>query len=125
VIFQQILIALANLILPKKLNYRANLSRVEPVIREVLVVHSAYIVGVLLLFAAITLGLLPIRQVERVGEIPVRRDVLVLVVCLAPLQLFYSDGVIRRVSPFGNAAFAAVNLVSSGELQCGGVFGGV
>jgi hypothetical protein len=54
--FLQILIALANLILPKKSNYRVSLSRVEPVIRQVFVVHSAYIVGVLLLFAGITPG---------------------------------------------------------------------
>ena len=52
----QVAIASANLFLPAKLKYRENLSRVSPVIRQIFVVHSVYIVGVLLLFAAVTFG---------------------------------------------------------------------
>lgn len=54
--FVQLAIASANLFLPAKLNYRENLSRVSPIIRQIFVVHSVYIVGVVLLFAAVTFG---------------------------------------------------------------------
>ncbi len=41
--FVQVAIASANLFIPKKLNYRENLSRVAPIIRQIFVVHSVYI----------------------------------------------------------------------------------
>jgi len=47
----QIAIAAANLFLPRELKYQENLERVAPIIRQIFVVHSVYIVGVLLLFA--------------------------------------------------------------------------
>ena len=46
-------IAAANLALPRKLRYRENLSKVSPVIRQIFVVHSAYILYVVLVFAAL------------------------------------------------------------------------
>jgi ABC-type Na+ efflux pump permease subunit len=52
----QILIAASNFYLPRKLKYQENLERVAPIIRQIFVVHSVYIVGVLLLFAALTFG---------------------------------------------------------------------
>ena len=52
----QIVIASVNLFLPAKLKYRENLSRVSPIIRQIFVVHSFYIVGVVLLFALMTFG---------------------------------------------------------------------
>ena len=54
--FVQLAIASANLFLPAKLNYRENLSRVSPIIRQIFVVHSVYVVGVVLVLAAVTLG---------------------------------------------------------------------
>src|SRR5260370_7971672 len=54
--FVQIAIATANLFIPKKLNYQENLARVAPIIRQIFVVHSVYIVGVVLLFAVVTFG---------------------------------------------------------------------
>src|ERR1700722_4619420 len=55
----QIAIASANCFLPRKLKYQENLELVAPIIRQIFVVHSVYIVGVLLLFAALTLGFAP------------------------------------------------------------------
>ncbi|SRR5260370_22052602 len=52
----QVVIASANLFLPAKLKYRENLFRVAPIIRQIFVVHSVYIVGVVLLFAVVTFG---------------------------------------------------------------------
>ena len=39
--------------LPRKLQYQENLSRVDPIIRQIFVVHSAFIVFVLVAFAAL------------------------------------------------------------------------
>jgi hypothetical protein len=41
----QVAISAANLFLPGKLKYRENLGHVAPIIRQIFVVHSAYIVG--------------------------------------------------------------------------------
>ncbi len=43
----------------EKLDYRNNLARVAPIVRQVFVVHSVYIVGIVLLFATITFGFAP------------------------------------------------------------------
>lgn len=49
----QLVIASANFFLPKKLHYAENLRRVETIIRQVFVIHSVYIVGNLVFFAAL------------------------------------------------------------------------
>ncbi len=49
----QLAIASANFVLPRKLRYRANLAKGDPIIRQVYIVHAVYIVFVLLAFAAI------------------------------------------------------------------------
>jgi hypothetical protein len=54
--FVQVAIAVANVFLSKKRDYHGNLSRVAPIIPQVFVLHSVYIVGVVLLFAAVTIG---------------------------------------------------------------------
>ena len=41
----QLFIALANFLLPRKLRYAENLTRVDTIIRQVFIVHSIYIVG--------------------------------------------------------------------------------
>lgn len=55
----QLAIVLANLALPKKLNYREHLPRMSPVIRKIFIVHSLYIVGVVLVFAVVSLLFAP------------------------------------------------------------------
>ena len=54
--FVQAAIASANLFLPAKLKYRENLCRVSSIIRQIFIVHSLYILGVVLLFAVVTFG---------------------------------------------------------------------
>ena len=49
----QLAIAAANFVLPRKLRYEENLTRVDPIIRQIFVVHSAFIVFVLVTFAAL------------------------------------------------------------------------
>jgi hypothetical protein len=108
--FVQMAIAFANVFLPKKLNYRDNLSRVTPIIRQVFVVHSAYIVGVVLLFAAVTFGF--------AGELAGGRglgrflaaSMALFWLCRAPVQLLYYDASLRRTNRLGDLAFITAAL---------------
>ena|SRR5258708_4441338 len=96
--FLQILIALANLTLPKKLTCRGlslSSGMFSSFIPPTSLGHCSYL-------SRSHRDLLPIRRVGKVGEIPVRRDVFVLVVLgAAPTFL---------LSSFGNAALVAVTL---------------
>jgi hypothetical protein len=108
--FVQVAIAFANVFLPKKLNYRDNLSRVSPIIRQVFVVHSVYIVGVVLLFAAVTFGF--------AGELASGRGLgrflaaamALFWMCRAPVQLLYYDSSLRRTNRLGDLAFITAAL---------------
>ncbi len=51
----QLVTAAANFFLPAKLHYRENLAKVSPIIRQIFIVHSIYIVLVLLGFGVICL----------------------------------------------------------------------
>jgi len=105
--FVQLAIAVANLFLPAKLKYRENLSCVSPIIRQIFVVHSIYIVGVVLLFAALTFGF--------TGELASGRGLgrfLAAAIALfwflrAPVQLLYYDATLRRENRWGDIAFTA------------------
>ena len=108
--FVQVAIACANLLPPAKLNYRENLSRVSPIIRQIFVVHSVYLVGVLLLFAAVTFGF--------AGELASRRGlgrflaaaIAVFWLARTPVQLLYYDAALRRENRWGDIAFTAAAL---------------
>jgi hypothetical protein len=52
----QLVIAGANLVLPRLLHYRENLARVSPIVREVFLVHAGYIVLVVIAFGSISLA---------------------------------------------------------------------
>ena len=47
----QLILVVANVFLPGILDYRSNLARVQPVIRQIFVVHSIYLVLILLIFS--------------------------------------------------------------------------
>lgn len=105
--FVQLAIASANLFLPAKLKYRENLSRVSPIIRQIFVVHSIYIVGVVLLFAAATFAF--------AGELASGRGlgrflavaISVFWLLRAPVQLLYYDATLRRENRWSDIAFTA------------------
>lgn len=108
--FVQLAIAMANLFIPKKLKYQENLSRVAPIIRQIFVVHSVYIVGVVLLFAALTFGF--------AGELASGRGLgrflaaamALFWLCRAPVQLLYYDASLRRTNRVGDVAFTLAAL---------------
>jgi len=105
--FVQVAIAAANLFLPAKLKYRENLSRVSPIIRQIFVVHSIYIVGVVLLFAAVTFGFAgELASGHGLGRF-LAAAIAVFWLCRVPLQLFYYDSILRRSNRLGDLAFTA------------------
>ena len=103
----QIAIASANFFLPRKLKYQESLERVAPIIRQIFVVHSVYIVGVLLLFAAVTLGFASeLASGRGLGRF-LAAGIAVFWLFRAPVQLLYYDASLRRTNRLGDIAFTA------------------
>ncbi len=108
--FVQLAIALANVALPKKLNYRQNLARVAPIIRQIFVVHSGYIVGIVLLFAVITFGFgAELASGRGLGRF-LAAAMALFWFCRVPLQLLYYDAALRRAHRAVDAAMTAALL---------------
>jgi hypothetical protein len=106
----QVAIASANIFLPAKLKYRENLSRVSPIIRQVFVVHSIYIVGVVLLFAAVTFGFAgDLASGHGLGRF-LAAAIAVFWLFRAPVQLLYYDSALRKENRWGDIAFTAAAL---------------
>lgn len=106
----QMAIAAANIFLPKKLKYRENLEKVAPIVRQIFVVHSVYIVGVLLLFAAVTFGFAAdLASGKGLGRF-VAAGIALFWLFRAPVQLFYYDASLRRTNRLGDIAFVAAAL---------------
>lgn len=111
----QLAIAAGNFVLPKKLNYRENLERVAPIIRQIFVVHSGYIVGIVLLFAAVSLGFATELSSGRGLGRFLAASLAVFWICRVPLQLVYYDRALRRANRLGDMAmtFALLFLSAS------------
>ncbi|MFZ0785914.1 MAG: hypothetical protein WAM67_08980 [Candidatus Acidiferrales bacterium] len=95
------------------MKYRENLSRVAPIVRQIFVVHSGYIVGIVLLFAAITFGFAPdLASGRGLGRF-LAASMAVFWLCRVPLQVFYYDAQLRRSNRAGDIAitFALLFLV--------------
>jgi hypothetical protein len=106
----QVVIASANLFLPAKLKYRENLSRVAPIIRHIFVVHSIYIVGVVLLFAAATFGFAgELASGHGLGRF-LAAAITIFSLFRAPVQLLYYDSALRKENRWGDIAFTAAAL---------------
>jgi hypothetical protein len=105
--FVQVAIASANLFLPAKLNYRENLSRVSPIIRQIFVVHSAYFVGAVLMFAAVTFGFAgDLASGRGLGRF-LAGAIAVFWLVRVPVQLPYYYAALRRENRSGDMAFTA------------------
>ena len=103
--FVQIAIAFANVFLPAKLKYQENLSHVSPIIRQIFVVHSAYIVGVVLLFAVVTFGFAgELASGHGLGRF-LAAAIAVFWLMRTPVQLLYYDAALRRENRWGDIAF--------------------
>src|SRR6267142_5422152 len=109
--FVQLAMAFANLFIPKELSYRDNLSRVAPIIRQIFVVHSVYIVGVVLLFAVVTFGFAAeLASGRGLGRF-LAAAMALFWLCRAPVQLLYYDASLRRTNRAGDVAFTLAAVV--------------
>ncbi len=89
-------IASANFSLPRRLRYRENLSGVAPIIRQIFLVHSIYMVVVLVIFATLCLFFAPeLAGSSRLGTFLSAAMGLFWLLRI-PLQLFYYDAELRR-----------------------------
>lgn len=110
----ELAIAFANFILPRKLKYQDNLSLVTPLVRQIFVVHSAYIVGVVLLFAGITFGFTAeLASGQGLGRF-LAASMALFWFCRVPVQLFYYDSALRRENRLGDVAITLALLFLAG-----------
>jgi hypothetical protein len=103
----QLLVATANLFAPRIFRYRENLARVSPMVREIFIVHSIYIVLVVLGAAALCLAF----PEELAGKSSLGRSLSAFLAVFWGLrlviQLFAYDRDARRARPVFDALFLA------------------
>ena len=106
--------AALNFVLPSKLGYRENLARLSPLVRQVFVVHSLYIVLVLVGMGAVCL-LLPreLLSGEALPRALLGFSALVWGLRLA-LQLLYYDREFQRRNLLASVALGVILVYLSG-----------
>jgi hypothetical protein len=103
----QILMAASNIFLPGILKYKENLSRVSPIIRQMFLVHSIYLVAVVLLFAMITAGFSSeLASGYGLGRF-LSAAIAIFWLCRMPVQFFYYDAHLRKSNRLGDFAYSA------------------
>jgi hypothetical protein len=119
----QLAIAFANFVLPGKLKYRENLARVSPIIRQIFLVHSVYIVGILVLFAALTFGFASeLASGRGLGRF-LAASLSLFWFCRIPIQLFYYDPVLRRANRLGDVAMTVALVFVASAYGCAALSG--
>jgi hypothetical protein len=106
----QIAMAASNVFLPRILKYKENLQKVSPIIRQMFVTHSVYLVGVVLLFAATTAAFAPdLASGQGLGRF-LSASIAIFWLCRMPVQLFYYDASLRRANRIGDVAYTTAAL---------------
>jgi hypothetical protein len=110
----QLLIASVNFFLPKQLDYRGNLAKLTPIVREVFVVQTVYIVLILAAFA----GLCFVFTTELAGGSALGRTLSGFLALFWGLrfciQFFSYDAALKRQHPLLNVAFLAAFVYLTG-----------
>lgn len=104
----QLAVALANLALPRVLDYRRQVASLSPVVRQIFVVHSVYIVLVLLIFGGLCLGFPAALTDGSPAARYLAASLAVFWLLRVGLQLFYYDRVFRRDRPWLDRAWLAL-----------------
>ncbi len=119
-----LIVAGANLALPSMLQYRANLASVSPLIRQIFIVHSGYIVLNQLAFAGLCLFFAPdLAGGSRLGAVLSAYMAGFWLVRLG-VQAFYYDPEVKRRHPVANLVFALA-FAYMGAVSAVGALGGV
>jgi hypothetical protein len=106
----QLIIAAANFFAPAKLHYRENLIKLSPIVRQIFIVHSIYIVIVLVGFGLICL-LFPndLCGASHLGKF-LCAFLAVFWGLRVILQFFYYDRAVKKENPLGTACFGTAFL---------------
>jgi hypothetical protein len=100
-----LILVAANVFLPGILDYRGNLARMQPIIRQIFVVHSIYLVLILLIFSCACLFF----ATDLAGASGLGRFLCAVMAFFwmlrIPLQLFYYDPELRRQRRFADVAY--------------------
>ena len=103
----QLFIALANFFLPRKLRYAENLTRVDTIIRQVFIVHSIYIVGMVVGLADLCLFFArDLAGASGLGRC-LAGFLAVFWTARVPIQLFYYDSTVKRENLAMHVLFSA------------------
>jgi hypothetical protein len=109
----QLVIAGANLFLPRILRYRENLARVSPMVREIFLVHSGYIVLMLVAFGIISIAFAP----DLAGGSGLGRFLSAFLALFwglrIPVQVAYDPAIRRKYRLFDAAFLAALICLAS------------
>ncbi len=116
-------IVLGNIPLPRRLDLRANLEKLSPILRQVFLIHWLFILILVALFAALCFGFAP----ELAGASPLGRFLSGAIgafwLLRLFLQLFYYDAELRRQNRLLDTAYllAVAFLAGVFELSALGV----
>jgi hypothetical protein len=101
----QLIIVVANFVLPKKLRCRENVARLSPMMRELFVVHWIYIVFVLTAFASLCFWFAPdLAGANRLGRF-LSGVMAAFWLLRVPIQLFFYDPAVRRENRLADVVF--------------------
>jgi hypothetical protein len=103
----QLGLAALNLLLPGKLGYRRELAKLSPLVRQIFIVHSAYIGLVLLIFGAASLGFAAELSKAGLGRF-LSGALGVFWTLRLPIQLFYYDREVKRQNPLMDLVLTVV-----------------
>ena len=96
----------ANIALPGILDFKAELKKVAPIIRQIFIVHHAYIMLILALFAALCLGFpQELMGASRLGRF-LCGFMAAFWLARLPIQFFFYDAELKRRHPLGHWAFS-------------------
>lgn len=100
-----ILLLAANFVLPRKIDWRENLRRVSPLIRQIFVVHWIYIVLVLAIFSALCFFFAhDLAGANQLGRF-LAGAMAIFWLLRIPLQFFYYDPEARRQHRLGDVSY--------------------
>jgi hypothetical protein len=110
----QLVIAVANFFVPSKIGYKENLSRLSPIVRQVLIVHHVYIVLVVAAFGLMNLLYAPdLARPEPLSRF-MAGFLAVFWSLRVPIQLFYYDPELRKSNFKMHLLFSAMFLYLGG-----------
>ncbi len=101
-----LIVASVNFVAPRMLEYRANLARVSPIVRQIFIVHSVYIVMNLVAFAGVCLFFAPELAGGSLLGTVISGYMAVFWLLRLFIQLFYYDPEAKKQHPFANIVFA-------------------